>query len=498
MTRDAQSQGALWEREAQFRLFFVHSLEAIFLTAPDGAILDANPEACRLFGRTVEELQALGRQGTVDVTDPRLPAALAERARTGRFRGALRMVRKDGSRLECEVSSVVFKDDNGETRTHTVVRDVTDRKRAEAALREERNFIKAFIETTSALILVTDPEGRIVRFNKACELASGRSFDDVQGRIKWEVLVPDEEREGVQRVFKTLCAASSPSHCEYHLQQPNGGRRYIAWSNTCLRDAAGAVKYVVSSGLDLTDQRRAEDELLRRQAGSIRAHRMRAMGALAALLAHGLNQPLAAIAGYAEASRGQVDHVEGVKKLRGNLDQIIQQAERASGTIRELRQFFRRDESSVVPTDLGAVVRTVCALIERLAAARGVRLDCDVDIQLPLVAAQAIEIEHVLMNLLQNALDSAAPTGETGQGRVAVRAWHQEDEKVVRIGVEDGGPGLDASLVERVFEPLFTTKTNGLGLGLTLCRSIIKAHGGTMWAEPGPGGKFYFTLPVAS
>jgi PAS domain S-box-containing protein len=493
----ARTEEALRQREARFRLFFVHSLEANFLTAPDGSILDANPAACELFGWTVEEFQARGRSGVVDVKDPRLAAALEERARTGRFRGELRMLRKDGSALECEISSVFFTDESGETRTHTVARDVTARKRAEAALREERNFMEAILGTTGALIVVMDTEGRIVRFNRACEEASGLGAEQVQGKTQWEMLVPAEEREGVKQAFEALRAGSAPTRYENHWQRPDGGRRLISWSNTCVRDLGGAIRYVIFSGIDITEQRRAEHGLLLRQADLVRLHRLQTMGALTAELAHELNQPLAAIANYADASIGQLERGADSGKLKGNLEKIVQQVERAARPIQELRRFLAKGQANKVPTEPGRVLSAACGLVERLAAARSVRLECEDAVGLPRVVIRPMQIEHVLVNLLQNAIDAVSEAGGA-HGLVTLRAHYEKGERSVRVEVEDNGPGLDPALLERVFDPLYTTKIHGLGLGLAICRSIVEAHGGRIWAAPGPGGKFFFTLPVTT
>jgi PAS domain S-box-containing protein len=381
-------------------------------------------------------------------------------------------------------------------RTADLEAQVTERARAEDALREERNFVDAILGTTSALIVVLDREARIVRFNRACEETSGLRAEEVAGGRQWEALIPEEEREGVLREFDALRSGRYPSRHENHWKRRDGSLRLIAWSNTCVLDGTGAVQYVVGTGIDITEGRRAEHELLRRQLKVARLHRLQSMGALTALLAHEMNQPLAAITSYAEASLVQAEHREDGEKLRRNLQHIVQQAQRASRTIQELDEFLAKGEPERVATDLVPLLRQACGLVERLAAARGIRLDCGAAALLPRVFVQPMQVEHVVVNLLQNAIDAVATAGNAG-GAVALHVVHREGEDRVRIGVEDSGPGVDATAVDQVFEPLYTTKSDGLGLGLSICRSIVEAHGGKIWAEPGPGGKFYFTLPVA-
>ncbi|HVB48430.1 MAG TPA: chemotaxis protein CheB [Burkholderiales bacterium] len=381
-------------------------------------------------------------------------------------------------------------------RTAQLEGEVRERARAEQSLRAERNFVHAILSTASALIAVLDTEGRFVRFNKACEEVSGLGAGEIEGKKTWDALVPDEEHDAVRQVFEGLRAGRFPSRHENHWQHRDGSRRLIAWSNTCLLDADGAVQYMVATGIDVTDQRRTEQEVVRRQAEVAQLHRLHAMGELAALVAHELNQPLAAIASYGEASLGQLQRGEDGQKLQRNLQQIVQQAQRAGQSLHELRQFLAKEQPKLAPTDLNTLLRAACSLVDGIARAHGVRLDCAFDASLPNIIAHGIQIEHVLVNLLQNALDAIRDAGMT-EGSVTVRV-RREGRGSVEVSVEDSGPGIDAALAEKVFEPLYTTKAEGLGLGLSICRSMIEAQGGRIWAEPGPGGKFRFTLPVGS
>ncbi|HXZ53442.1 MAG TPA: ATP-binding protein [Burkholderiales bacterium] len=359
-----------------------------------------------------------------------------------------------------------------------------------AQLDAETRFVDAVLGAAAALIVVLDRNGRVVRANKACEEASGLSAEQLRGRY-FEEVIPPEERASGRQVFEHLLEGRFPNRHENHWLRRDGTRRLIAWSNTCLLDAAGAVQYLVGTGVDVTEQRKAEQELQQRQVEIARLRRLHAMGELASLLAHDLNQPLAAIAGFGEASLGLLQRGEGGDRLRRNLEQIVAQAERAGRSIQDLRQFLGKDHHEKVPVDLNAVLLDACNLVEVLARARCIRLNCAGGTPLPRVVAPAIQVEHVLVNLLQNAIDAV---GDEGEVTVRVRC---EGKDSVQVSVEDSGPGVDNAIAQRVFEPLYTTKSNGLGLGLSICRSIIEAQGGRIWAEPGPGGKFHFTLPIA-
>lgn len=371
------------------------------------------------------------------------------------------------------------------------------RKRTRAlALSNEHEFVNAILETTEAIIVVLDTAGRIVRFNKASERSSGRRSNEVFGAVIWELLVPAEEREGMIRVFEELRSGCPPNSYENHWWRLDGSRRLISWSNISLFGGAGDVQYVVATGIDVTEQRQAERELSIRQRELIRVRRLYTVGALTALLAHELNQPLGAIVAFGEASLGQLQGDECDERLKRNLTQIVEQAQRASRVIREVGRFVARDKSEGTPTELSTALGSACNLVSALARARGVRLTCAIDEQRLRVTMPALELEHILLNLLQNAIDALRDAGTVG-GSISVRICYQTGDDRVQIGVEDTGPGISAELTDKVFGPLYTTKMDGLGLGLSICRSIVEGYGGKLWAEAKPGGKFYLQLPIA-
>lgn len=360
--------------------------------------------------------------------------------------------------------------------------------------RDNREFIDTILNTTNALIVVLDVTGRIRRFNRASEQASGLRAAEVIGTSPFDRLVPDDEREAVQQVFEELRTGNHPNVYENHWQRSDGSRRLIAWSNTSLCNAAGKVQYVVATGIDVTEQRQAEQELYLRRREIIRLRRSHTVAALTAQLAHEMNQPLAAITSYAEASLRQLRRGRDDKNLDHNLAQIIEQAQRAGRSIKAAGELFARGLREEASTDLSAALRSACELVDALVRARGIRLVYGAEAKLPRAKIPAIEVVHILFNLLNNSVDALRDAGIQG-GSISARIEYRADDSTIRITVEDSGPGVNAELVEMVFEPLYTTKTDGLGLGLSICRSIIEARGGRIWTEPGPGGKFYVSIP---
>lgn len=381
-------------------------------------------------------------------------------------------------------------------RTAQLAAEVHDRENADASLLAERNFVSEVLSTMPALVMVTDRDGLVVRFNRACEQASARSFEQVQGKSVFDLLPHPEDAENVRRTFAELAAGGGPSRTQNTWQRPDGTRRLIAWWNNVLRDGAGRVEYIIRTGIDITEQHRAEDEARQRLAELTHMHRVHTAGELATALAHELNQPLAAIAGYSDACLNKLRAGDASSDvLARNLEQISTQAQRAGKVIRELRSFLAKAELQKAPTDANALARQAFGLLAADARARNVRLESDLADSLPKVMVAALSIEHVLVNLMSNGIE-AVRAGGAGKGTVAIRT--RAENGSIRITVTDTGRGIAPDVAERIFEPFYTTKQDGLGMGLGICRSIVESHGGRIWAEAGPRGVIHLTLPVSS
>jgi len=375
---------------------------------------------------------------------------------------------------------------------------VHERQQTTEALRAERDFVAAVLDTGAALVMVMDTEGRVVRVNKACEEVSGYSFEELKGRTIWDSLLLPEQTEAVRQTFAELCAGHFPSRLDYHWRHRDGSLRLIAWSNTCLLDERGAVQYVIGTGIDITERRYAEEEVRLRQSELAHLHRVYTAGELVTILAHEINQPLAAIASYSEASLQRLRQGEAVPDaLIHDLEQTALQAQRAGRTIRELRSFLAKSEAGEARSELNAAVRTVHDLIAPEASAKGVSIVLDLAEPIPPVNVSAVQVEHVLLNLIRNAIEAIGETGAKA-GTITVRT-RTDAAQTAQVTVRDTGPGLDVEAAERVFEPFYTTKRHGLGMGLRISRSIVESHGGRLWVEPSAeGGIFHFTLPFAS
>ena len=368
-----------------------------------------------------------------------------------------------------------------------------------AQLRQERNFNNAILDTVASLILVVDTEGRVVRYNRACETVTGYNFAEFMGSRAWWNLVPEEEREQVGRVAVRLMAGEKQVESENHWLTREGSRRLLRWQNTVLKDAAGRIQYIVGSGLDITEQREAEDEARHHLEEASRLQRLQTASELATLLAHEINTPLGAITMYAETGEQVLGHSPLEReRLAELLAQISRQSLRAAEIIRRLRAFVGRGRIKPVDLDLNEVLRNACALMESKARSCGISLLLDLDAGLRPVRGVDVHIEQVLLNLIRNAIEAIHGAGMTG-GNITVTSGMHTGDGMAQVCVRDTGPGIDSESADTLFGSLASDKEYGLGVGLRISHSLIEAQDGRLWAEPHtPGGVFCFLLPLVS
>jgi C4-dicarboxylate-specific signal transduction histidine kinase len=271
-------------------------------------------------------------------------------------------------------------------------------------------------------------------------------------------------------------------------------------ATVALVSAAVLVKAVLVGALVVQHRRRRrEDEVQEEQQRLTHLARVAVVGELSGGLAHELNQPLTSILSNAQAAQqalAQGDKVN-VAELREILDDIVAEDKRASALIERLRSLLRREEPTLQGLSLGSLLKDcVCLLRSRLTADQ-VQVKTAIAADLPDVLGDSIQLQQVVLNLLLNACDALADAAPEDR-RIVVAAQREKNGHFVHVSVSDRGPGIDADGLERVFDAFFTTKPNGLGLGLAICRQIVAAHGGRLWAtlNEGRGTVFHLTLPV--
>jgi len=474
--------------------------------------LYANRAAETFFGRTIEEFQRRGPVLVEDFVHPDDVPLVVEHHR--RMLGAadgqvgeveFRVRHADGQWRWLRCRDVPFSR-TPDGRTHQILgvaEDVTGHKGVLDALNAERDFIAAVLNTAGALVVVMDREGRIIRFNHTCELVTGYAADEAIGRCLWDLLIVPEEKEPVKAVFGKLVSGDFPNTHENHWISKTGERRLIAWSNTAIVGGRGEVVYVIGTGLDVTEQRRAEEALRQSEERLRQAQKMEAIGRLAGGIAHDFNNQLTVVLGYCDMLLGEMRPDD---PLRPWVEEILKASQRSETLTSRLLTFSRKQIMHPEILNLRQVIGDLRALLGRV-----IGEDIDLRMSFPddlgRVKADRSLFEQALMNLVVNARD-AMPRGgclaiETANAWLdeAYAAAHPEvvPGAYVAVTVTDTGIGMDRETLQRIFDPFFTTKPvgQGTGLGLPMAYGFVKQSSGHIGVDstPGKGTAFRLYLP---
>jgi two-component system sensor kinase FixL len=254
----------------------------------------------------------------------------------------------------------------------------------------------------------------------------------------------------------------------------------------------------VIASREITDWKRAELEAQRSREELAHFTRVSTMGALAASLAHELNQPLTGILSNAQAARRFLDlPTTDLEEIRAILTDIIDDDKRAGDVIERLRELLRKGGFQAEPLDINTLIRDVAKLVSSDALIRNVRIRPVLTAQPPIVIGDRIQLQQVVLNLMVNAMDAMVDCPQERR-IVVVETATSDDRNTVRVSVRDAGTGFDPGTLDRIFEPFYTTKPQGMGMGLSISRSIVEAHGGRIWAinNTDGGATFGFSIPI--
>jgi two-component system sensor kinase FixL len=401
--------------------------------------------------------------------------------------------RKDGSTFPMELSV-------GETRPHDapifvgIIRDITERKRADAALREREARLRAIFETLTDAMVIIDERGLIESFSPAAERLFGYAEAEVIGQnVKILMPSPYHDRHdgylahyretGEKRIIGTgrIVVAQRKDGSTFPMELSVGEAR--------VDDRRSFIGFI----RDITERQGTEKRVEALQSELMHNARLSTMGQMASALAHELNQPLTAVINYAQASRRLAGAGGAQDQLESVLEKTIAQANRAGQIIRRLRDFLEKGDTERRLEAISRVVEEAIALALVGAKDIGVRVRLDIAHELPDVMMDRIQIQQVLLNLVRNAIEAM----EHSDRRELALVTRLTAAGTVETAVMDTGPGLAPEIAANLFQPFVSTKAKGMGLGLSICRTIIEAHGGRLTAEANPAGGtvFRFTLP---
>jgi PAS domain S-box-containing protein len=378
--------------------------------------------------------------------------------------------------------------------------DIDDQKKAEEALRQSERELRLLVDTVPTMIFLTTPEGLPYYFNKRFADwvgtdPGGEAVPRVGGKSPYLELIHPDDRDYIATTVDKAFANGQASQYKGRLRRNDGQYRWLDSRVEPLRDENGAIVRWYGVIIDIDDEVRAQEALRLADDRLSRASRAASLSELSVSIAHELNSPLQAVVANANAFQRWLSATPpNYERAERTAGRIIRDANAAAEVIKRIRELFANAGQDRRHVDINLLVRDVCELMTDRLVAGGVRLELALDPQLPDILADPVQLEQVILNLIRNAIEAMqAMPAATRVLRVVSR---RQGADRLEVEVEDSGPGIAEP--ERIFEAFYTTKDDGLGMGLAICRSIIEAHGGSIDARSnaGQGSSIGFTLPL--
>ena len=483
------------DREVLFNALLATAVDGIIVISETGGILVFSDSCERLFGYTREEV--LGKNVKMLMPPPyhaEHDGYLANYRETGERRiiGIGREVagrRKNGTTFSMYLSVGETKID-GKRLFVGIAHDVSERKRSAETMQR----LAAIVESSDDAIVSTDLSGVVTTWNKGAERLYGYSAGEMIG-LPIARIVPPERQDEEPNILDLVARGDAIEHFETVRLRKTGDPVDVSLTVSPVRNTEGRVIGASKIARNIGDRKTQDRRIQELQGELLHATRLVSAGQLAAALAHELNQPLTAILNYAGVLQELSAAAGGAQgeMLRDVTNKICGQADRAGEIIRRLRGFVAKRDTERETQDLNQVVEESLMLGLVGSSYGNVRLKTDLAPGLPPVQIDKVQIQQVMINLLRNAVE-AMHNSERRELRVSTAG----DGEFVRISVSDTGPGLPPEIMVTLFQPFITTKGQGLGIGLSISRSIVESHGGKLWVETNAdgGADFRFRLPV--
>jgi PAS domain S-box-containing protein len=512
VTERKRAEQALRESEAKIRRLVDANIIGIFIWDFEGRIIEANNAFLCMVDYDREDL-ASGRIRWTELTPPEWRDRDRQLVQELKLTGSLHpfekeYFRKDGSRVPVLIGVASF--EQGGNQGVAFVLDLTERKRAEEALRESDEALRRS-EAWLALAQRLSHTGNWVYDATAMRYRywSDESyriwgFDPLRGlpsrESMWQRIHPDD-RDRVWEEVQEALRQKRDFAAEFRILLPDGTIKHLEATTHHEFSSLGSLVEAVSTHVDVTERKRARDERERlRQLESDLAHmnRLSMMGELTASLAHEITQPIASARNNARAALRFLDrNPPDLREVREALECLVADADRAGDIIDRIRDHIKKAPPREGRFDLNNAINEVIALAGSAITMNGVSVRTRLTEALLPVQGDRVQLQQVVLNLILNAVE-AMSTVEAGPRELLI-STEQNQTGDVLVSVRDSGPGIEPDHLDRVFEAFYTTKSSGVGMGLSICRSIIGAHGGRLWADVNAsrGAVFRFTLPAA-
>jgi PAS domain S-box-containing protein len=489
---------ALRYSEAQWKEVFEHNPVMYFMVDAAGTVLSVNTFGAAQLGYSVSELLGQSVLKVFPAEEQRaaqsnVAICLENIGQTHSWE--IRKVRKDGSALWVRENAKAVRRVDNQLIVLIACEDITERKDAENALRQSEMYQAEAQRLShtgsfgrrvgSGEIIWSEETFRIFGFDKA---------PSVQLAAVMQRIHPDD-RARVQRTIDRASIDEKDFELGYRLLMPDGSVKHVHATAHTVADASSGIEFV-GAVTDVTARKQAEVELHEAQTNLAHVTRVTALGEMAASIAHEVNQPLAAVVTNAAACLRWLDREPAnLKEARGTLRSIINDGNRAGEVIQRVRALVNKTTDRKA-LHINEVVNEVMSLVHHELFSHRVALRLDLAPALPPVLADRIQLQQVILNLVVNGIEAMQQVKDRPR-ELVIRTLQDETSQVL-VTVSDVGVGVAAENADRLFDAFFTTKSSGMGMGLSICRSIVDAHGGRLSASgnTGPGATFQFTLPL--
>lgn len=502
ITEFKSAQQALQWSEVRFRRYFELGLVGMAMTSPEKGILEVNDELCRILGYERSELQQKTWAELTHPDDLAADVAQFNRAMAGEIDSYTmdkRWIRKDGQVVDSIVSAVCVRHSDGSVDYFIcLLRDITRRKRAEQGLQESERRFHLLVESIPHLVWSFRTNGTLAYWNQRFADYTGLSEEELK-QGAWNAVHPDDVPR-LQQAWRGAWAHDAPFEMEYRLRRRDGSYRRFVGRGEPVPDSYGRMVEWFGTSTDVEDRRQAAEDLCKAHMELADMMRLTSMGELAASIAHEINQPLGAIVNNANVALRLAGTEEAAlnEKLRDVLSDIVDDARRASAIIARQRELVQRIAPSREPLPLHDLVREVLALAQPELKERRITVRLEIRGDLPPVLGDHVQLQQVILNLVMNAAEAMSAVPDKRRIlTIGGRLWRRNGQLATLITVHDVGCGFGTDDSEQLFKAFYTTKPNGLGMGLRIAHSIVEAHGGHLWAEPNPdaGATFFVALP---
>jgi PAS domain S-box-containing protein len=492
------AEQSLRDSEQSSRLILDGIAGLVSIMSATGEVQAVNRQALEYFGKTLDELKSWMTTDAVHPDDlPNVRSAWSRSVASAapydvdhRLRGA------DGAYRWFHARGLPLHDAGGlVVRWYVLLTDIDDRRRAEEALQAGERELNWIVNTMPALAWSARPDGSAEFFNHRYLTYVGLPLEQLQGS-GWTAAIHPDDLATLVGAWQSMTATGKGGQVEGRLRRFDGEYRWFLLRTNPMLGESGEILKWYGTNVDIDDRKRAEEELRDTQAELSRVTRAMTMGQLTASIAHEVNQPLSGVVTNAGTCLRMLDaQPPNWDGARETARRIIRDGNRASDVITRLRTLYTKKEPALESMDLNEATREVITLSLGELQKNGVTLRQELVNGLPPAVGDRVQLQQVILNLLRNAAD-AMSTIEDRPRELLIRT-ESDEENQIRLSVKDSGVGIPRQSADKIFQAFYTTKPDGMGIGLSVSRSIIEAHQGRMWATPndGPGCTFSFAIP---